>query len=139
MDGINALNREWTAHNFVLCVTWVDVDNDKQPNYSPLWVLYGCRVTPTKDKKLKPVNHLMVSVATGYLIWICPDTLETTQADMIRTAIREVFRTNSPAQRASHCLLLDRGYLKYAKAQNLDVTNLIQILRDANFKYHGTV
>ena len=45
----------------------------------------------------------------------------------------------SPAQRASHCFLLDRGYLKYAKAQNIDVTNLIQILKEENFKYHGTV
>ena len=35
---------------------------------TPLWVVYGCRVTPTKDKKLKPVNHLMASVATGYLL-----------------------------------------------------------------------
>ena len=50
MNGIQALNREWRSHNFVLCVTWMDVDDDKQPNCSPLWVVYGCRVTPTKDK-----------------------------------------------------------------------------------------
>merc|ERR1712060_955138 len=90
MTGVKALNEEWSSHNFVLCITWGDMDDDKIPNCSPLWPDYGCRQTPTKDKKLKPVIHLMASVSTGYLIWMCPDTLQTTQSDMVDQLLNQV-------------------------------------------------
>ncbi|KAK1733201.1 hypothetical protein QTG54_016058 [Skeletonema marinoi] len=61
-EVIEAINNEWAKNFFVLGESWIDVDDDKLNNCSPKFQAYGLKRTPTKDKKLKPVNHV---AATG--------------------------------------------------------------------------
>ncbi len=46
-------------------MSWEDLDDDKIPNFLPLWKKYGMKQTPTKDKKLKPVMHVMALIGAG--------------------------------------------------------------------------
>ena len=68
-DLVLSLNRLWSRQFFAPGCTWVDIDDDKIPHCSKKWKLHGWRTQPTKDKKLKPVIHLMASVSTGWIIW----------------------------------------------------------------------
>lgn len=51
--------KEWIDMFFVNGSSWVDIDDDKLNHSSKNFPKYGYRVTPTKDKKFKPVIHVM--------------------------------------------------------------------------------
>ena len=86
------------------------------------------RKVPRKDKKLKPVFHVMSTVGTGFICWFDPDKLGMQLRDMMHNAIISVCPSGQPALRASLTFFLDRGYLELAKYQTGTVTNLIQIM-----------
>ena len=65
--SIRACGQEWTKMFFVPGTSWVDIDDDKVPNCSQKWKEYDMRTVPTKDKKLKPVFHVMATVGTGFI------------------------------------------------------------------------
>ncbi len=73
--SIDSLNKHLTLLLFISGVRWANIDNDKIPNCSPLWKMYGMKMTPTKDKKLKPVIHVMVLIGDGYVSYVTPDLL----------------------------------------------------------------
>ena len=108
---------------FVAGNSWVDLDDDNIPNSSPLWKQFGMKMTPTKDKKLKPVFHVMAVVGAGYISWIHPDVLQLKLADMMKKAIEDVSPSGQAAERASLAFFIDRGYLELAKAQGLNLSN----------------
>ena len=134
------LNQEWKKMGFVAKVTWVDVDDDKLPNSSKTWIHYGMRMTPTKDKKLKPVVHVACAVGTGFIVSLIPDTHDLTLADMMNQVITTLSEGQTASSKALMCFLLDRGYLQLAAPQEDDsMTNLIQIISSHGAKFHGTV
>ena len=75
---------------FVAGISWCDLDNDKVPNFSPLWKQHGMRQTPTKDKKLKPVNHGMALIGDGYVCYVAPDLLKMKLGEMMEKSINHV-------------------------------------------------
>lgn len=138
-EAIDAFNKESTKTYFVPGVTWVDIDDDKIPNCSPKWKSYGMKTTPTKDKKKKPVFHLMATIGTGHIIYTAPDKLKLKLGDMLRTAINHVSPSDQEGLRALLAFFIDRGYMELAKQQNVAVTNLIQIMLEMKVKFLGTV
>ena len=66
-----------------------------------------------------------------------PDTIGLKLGDMLRKTIHKL--CPNAAQRSTMGLFLDRGYLDLAKAQEVDITNLIQIICEENCKFLGTV
>ena len=74
-DAIDACNKQWTDLFFVAGSSWADIDDDKIPNTSPLWKQYGMRMTPTKEKNLKPVFQVIAVIGAGYISWVHPDIL----------------------------------------------------------------
>ena len=56
--------------------------DDSMPAYS-----FDPLITPTKDKKLKPVNHLQATTAGGYITMMIPDTLNLQMKDMLKESI----------------------------------------------------
>ena len=61
------LNQEWSRMFFVNQHSWLSVDDDKLPFCSKKWREYGWQMTPTKDKKLKPVIHTAASVGAAFI------------------------------------------------------------------------
>lgn len=62
--AVGCCNRQWTElPGLILMTTRSQI------------VLLVWYETPTKDKKLKPVIHVMASIATRGICWICPDKL----------------------------------------------------------------
>ena len=96
-------------------------------------------MTPTKDKKLKPVFHIMAVVGAGYICWIHPDVLQLKLADMMKKVIEDVSPSGQSAERASLAFFIDRGYLELAKAQGLNILNRIQVMERFGVKCLGTV
>ena len=138
-EGIEECNKLWTSLFFVSMVSACDLDDDKQPNSSPSWKKYGMRMQPTKEKKLKPVFHLMAVIGAGYICWMGPDMQGMSLGDMLKRAINHVCPSRQAAVRAMLDLFIDRGYLELAKAQGLDPTNLIQIMEGEGVKFLGTM
>eukprot|EP00984_Skeletonema_dohrnii_P012472 scaffold5064_cov67-Skeletonema_dohrnii-CCMP3373.AAC.2 len=140
-EVIDAINNEWAMNFFVRGESWIDVDDDKLNNCSPKFQAYGLKRTPTKDKKLKPVpvNHIAATVGTGNICRVTPDTLGIKLGDMLRDTIRKLCPNRALRLRSTMGLFLDRGYLHLAKAQEVDITNLIQIICEEDCKFLGTV
>ena len=139
-DLVLSLNRLWSRQFFAPGCTWVDIDDDKIPHCSKKWKLHGWRTQPTKDKKLKPVIHLMASVSTGWIIWLNPQKMMFRLSDMMKNAIDTVLPSGQVAMRSQLVLFLDRGYLEIAKNQNADsITNLIQLMIRYGVRFVGTV
>ena len=97
------------------------------------------RTVPTKDKKLKPVFHVMATVGTGFICCFAPDKLGMRLGDMMRNAIIAVCLSGQPALRASLAFFIDRGYPDFSKHQTGAVTNLIQIMQEHGIKFLGTI
>ena len=133
----DAINNEWQKYFFAPGKSWIDVDDDKLNNCSPKWKPYGFKRTPTKEKKEKPVIHTAATVGSGHICRVMPDTIGLKLADMLKETIEKL--CPNPSQRSNLCLFLDRGYLDLAKAQEVDITNLIQIICDLDCKFLGTV
>ena len=138
-SAIDACNKHWTDLFFVAGNSWCDIDDDKIPNTSPLWKQFGMKMTPTKDKKLKPVFHVMAVIGAGYVCWVAPDILKLKLGDMLNKAILHVSPTGQQSQRASLAFFIDRGYLELARAQGVNITNLIQIMESLGVKFLGTI
>ena len=101
---------------------------------------YGWRLVPTKDMKLKPVFHLMASVACGFIVWMYPNKSITRLNVMLRDAVNAVVPSGQPSIRSTLTMFLDRGYLEIAKPQSGEnVTNLIQLLCRLGVRFLGTV
>ena len=122
---------------FLSGVSSVDLDDDKLPFTSFLWTQYGMKRTPTKEKKLKPVIHVVATTGSGQIAYICPDILGLKLSEMIEKVI--LFLIPSEEHRSLHTFFIDRGYLELAKQQNVDVSNLIQIMRSLGVKFLGTI
>ena len=136
-EVIRALNHEWKDNFFVVGESCIDIDDDKLNNCSPKWLDNGMKRTPTKDKKEKPVNHIAATVGTGHICHITPDTIGLKLRDMLRDTIRKL--SPNRAMRHSLGIFMDRGYLDLAKAQDVDISNLIQIICEEDCKFLGTV
>ena len=52
---------------FVPGTSWVDIDNNKVPNFLQKWKEYDILTVPTKDNKLNPVFRVMATVGTGFI------------------------------------------------------------------------
>lgn len=138
-EVILAMNTEWRDIYFVMGITYADFDDDKHAKGSPLWKSYGLRMTPTKDKKLKPVVHVMASIGSGNILWMCPDKNGLKMSAMLRAAIAHMFPQGQELNRHLFALFIDRGYMEFAKLQNMNVTNLVQILRELKVKFLSTM
>ena len=114
VDDMNENNRNLY---FLTGVTSTSMDDDKQPYSSPLFVKYGTKRTPTKEKKLKPVFHVAAATGSCQIIHICPDTIGLKLADMLSNMIQELIP--NPEHRPLHAFVIDRGYLELAKEQNV--------------------
>ena len=122
---------------FVSGISFVDIDDDKLPYCSRLWPEYGMKRTPTKAKKLQPVMHITCTTGSSHICHITPDVLDLKLADMLRQTIKELIPEE--AMRPTHGFFIDRGYLELAKEQEVEVTNLIQMMREMGVKFLGTV
>ena len=100
--------------------------------------LFGMKMTPTKDKKLKPVFHVMALIGAGFICHVQPDTLQLKLSEMLIKAIKHVSPSDQAAQRASLAFFIDRGYLELCAAQDIKITNLIQIMESMGVKFLGT-
>ena len=120
--GIGALNDEWTNLFFVRCKSKGDLDDDKWPNTSPLFKLYGMRRTPTKDKKLKPVMHLIAVIGSGCICYMAPDLMNLKLSDILRDAIKHLIPDSEPSIRSLLTLFIDRGYLELALRQLVKIS-----------------
>ena len=89
-SAMKSFNNEWSELYYLLCVTWASLDDDKEPYCSCLWSDYGMKQTPTKDKKLKPVFHVMATVGSGHICYLTPDIIGIKLGDMLKTAIQHV-------------------------------------------------
>ncbi len=138
-EVIDACNKHWTHSYYVSGVSKMDVDDDKIPNSSLSWKRYGMKLTPTKDKKLKPVFHVMALIGAGYIMHISPDKYLVKLVDMLEKAIKHVSPSGIAAERATIAFFIDRGYLELAQNQGVNVTNLIQLMEKMGVKYLGTV
>ena len=138
---IDSCNENWRDIHFVKGTSKLDVDDDKVPNTSPKWADHGMRRTPTKDKKLKPVNHLQATTAGGYITMMIPDTLNLQMKDMLKESIDHLVPPGpgSEAVRSALVFFIDRGYLEIAKYQEGEVKNLIQIMSSMGIKFLGTI
>ncbi len=74
-EVVTAINLEWAKNFLVQGESWIDIDDDKLNNCSPKFQAYGLKRTHTKDKKLKPVNHMAATVGTGNICRIMPDKI----------------------------------------------------------------
>ena len=83
-EAIRACGQEWTNMFLVPGTSWADIYDNKVPNCSRKWKEYGMRTVPTKDKKLKPVFHVMATVGTGFICWFALDKLGMRLGDMMR-------------------------------------------------------
>lgn len=130
--------REWIDTFFVSGHSWVDIDDDKLAYCSRKWPKYGMRTTPTKDKKLKPVIHVMATVGSGFVVFFYADTIFRTQISMMTAAIDALKDANVLLQQV--VFFLDRGYLQLSKEQRQTfVTNLVQYLTDHEAMFCGTI
>jgi len=137
VEAVEVLNKEWVGIFFVIGVSWLDIDDDKLNFCSNLWKAYGFKMTPTKDKKLKPVIHITATTGSGHICHLTPDKLGLKLADMLKTTI-EVLCPNEQL-RQELTFFIDRGYMELAKAQKVKVTNLIQVMETLKVKFLGTV
>ena len=138
-EAINTLNKHLTWMFFVAGTSWADLDDDKIPNCSPLWKQYGMKMTPTKDKKLKPVFHVMALIGAGYISYVTPDLLHLKLRDMMKKAIKHVTPAGQASLRASLAFFINRGYLELFQAQGVKITNLIQLMEALGVKFLGTI
>ena len=67
------------------------------------------------------------------------DTLKLKLGDMLHKAIYDISPTEQYAFRSMLCLFIDCGYLELTHAQNVGVTNLIQIMEEKKVKFLGTI
>ena len=88
---------------FVPGVSWVDIDDNKLPDSSSRWKLYGLRMTPAKDNKLEPIAHVMATIGSGNICWMFPDKLPLKLVDILKPVITHVL----PPGQESQCALLD--------------------------------
>ena len=98
--------KEWIDMFFVNGSSWVDIDDDKLNHSSKNFPKYGYRVTPTKDKKLKPVIHVMATVGSGFIVFFYADTLFRTLISMLTTVIEALKAANIHLQQL--LLFIDR-------------------------------
>ena len=138
-EAISACNKHWTSLFFVDSVSWCDLDDDKIPNCSPLWKQYGMKMTPTKDKKLKPVFHVVALIGARYVTYVAPDLLNLKLGKMLETVINHLSPTAQASLRASLAFFIDRGYLELCQAQGVNMTNLVQVMEAMGVKYLGTI
>ena len=128
--------KHWTSMFFLSGVSWADIDDDKIASCSPMFKQYGMKMTPTKDKKLKPVFHVMALIGAGFISYIHPDTRNLKLGEMLTTAIKHV--APSEHQLPTLAFFIDRGYLELCQAQSVKITNLIQIMELHGVKFLGT-
>ncbi len=57
-------------------------------------------MTPTKDKKLKPVMHVLATDGSGNIIAIYPDKCHMKLSDMLKSAIEHLFPSGQENLRA---------------------------------------
>ena len=138
-DVISCCSREYIKLFYVRSVSWVDLDDDKLPNSSPKWKKFGMRMIPTKDKKLKPVIHIVATVGSGFIIQLFPDKIGSSLAKIMRSSIENLCPSFEPSSRSSLIFFIDRGYLSIAKKQSGEVLNLVQIMTEMGVKFLGTV
>ena len=86
-EAIRVLNNEWGKLFFVIGVSWIDLDDDKLNFISKLWKKYGFKMTPTKDKKCKPVVHVAATTGSGHICHLTPDELNLKLAEMSKKTI----------------------------------------------------
>ena len=94
---------------------------------------------PTKDKKLKPVIHLVVTVGCGFIIQLFPDKIGGSLSIIMRSAIANLSPSQEVSSRSNLVFFIDRGYLAIAKQQIGEITNLVQIMVQEGVKFLGTV
>ena len=90
-QAIMVCNTHWILIHFLLGVTWLDCDDDKLGHSAQLFKEHGMRMTPTKDKKLKPVIHVFANVGSGDMCCIFPDRIKMKLGEMMQTAINMLF------------------------------------------------
>ena len=71
-------------------VTDVSKDDAKLPSCSPKWTGCGCKRTPNKEKKLKPVFHAAASTTTCQILNLCPDKLGLKLINMLTNCIEKL-------------------------------------------------
>ena len=86
-EAVRVVNKEWVKLFFVLGVSWMDIDDDKLNFCSQLWKKYGFKMTPTKDKKLKPVIHIAATIGSGHICHLTPDELNLKLGEMLKKTI----------------------------------------------------
>lgn len=134
---IEGFNENCRGLYFMTGVTDASKDDDKLPYCSHLWAGYGCKRTPNKEKKLKTCFHTTASTAPCHILNICPDKLGMKLIDMLRDCIEKLIPNKE--HRPLHTFFIDRGYLELAKQQDVDVFNLIQVMRELGVRFLGTV
>lgn len=86
-EAVRVVNTEWVKLFFVLGVSWMDIDDDKLNFCSKLWKKYGFKMTPTKDKKLKPVIHIAATTGSGHICHLTLDELNLKLGEMMKKTI----------------------------------------------------
>ena len=139
-DVKEILNREWSRMFFVYQHSWLSIDDDKLPYCSKKWKEYGLQMTPTKDKKLKPVIHTAACVGTGFIVAIYPHTIGSNLCSMMTEMVNTMDPSRNDAIRSQITIFIDRGYLQLAKPQVEPVTNLIQLMQNnLKVRFLGTI
>ena len=75
---------------FMTGVTNTSKGDDKLPYCSLKWTGYGCKRTPNKEKKLKPVLHAAASTTTCQILNLCPDKLGLQLVNMLTNCIKKL-------------------------------------------------
>ena len=70
----------------------------------------GGKHSQQKIKKLKPVIHIMTSVSTGWIIWLCPQNMMFKLTDMMINAVNNVLPLGQADTRAQ-LVLFSRSWL----------------------------
>ena len=139
-------SKHWSSIFFIKRVTWGALDDDKIPNTSWLWEKYGIQRTPTKEKKLKPVVHLVASIATGLILAGELQKLKSSVASIIQHLILILFDAQYPedvdkTDAEKLCLFIDRGYIRLARhmgGENDPLKSVFQVLLRLGVSLLGT-
>jgi hypothetical protein len=141
-EVLDACQKHWVEMFFLPGTSWLDLDDDKLPYTSNAWKDYGWRRIPTKDKKLKPVVHLVSTVGGGFILMSFPERLSRPVSEVIANALKALSTTDEPLHAAlmeKIVWVIDRGYMQLAKQQpGAERTTIIQILEGCGAKYLST-
>ena len=87
---IEGFNENCQKIYFMAGVTDASNNGDKLPYCSPKLTGYGCKRTPNKEKKLKPVLHAAASTTTCQILNLCPDKLGLKLINMLTNCIKKL-------------------------------------------------